>query len=118
MTESTTASGAADALRSAMNRAFNLGQIYLQQADSDSYAEQDKSRSTYKKYKALLEETCTTLAASAPAPQQEPTNAVLLKFYGVETDVDLIAAQAAHIEKLQAKLQPTPSFAPQQIRKG
>ncbi len=72
-TPNTTASAAADALRSAMNRAFNLGQIYLQQADSDSYAEQDESRRTYKKYKALLEETCTTLAASAPvAPAHQP----------------------------------------------
>lgn len=73
MTENTTASGAADALRAAITRAFNLGQTYWQQADSESYAEQDKSDSTYKKYKALLEETCTTLVASAPvAPAPHP----------------------------------------------
>ena len=42
----------------------------------------------------------------------------LLQFYGVTTDAELIAAQAAHIEKLQAKLTKTPSFAPQRVREG
>lgn len=73
ITPNTAASGAADALRAAITRAFHLGQTYWQQADSESYAEQDKSDDTYKKYKALLE-TCTTLSASAPvapAPLQQ-----------------------------------------------
>lgn len=42
----------------------------------------------------------------------------LLKFYGVTTDAELIAAQARHIERLQAKLPQTPSFAPQRVREG
>lgn len=51
-------------------------------------------------------------AASAPADPQ------LLKFYGVTTDAELIAAQARHIERLQAKLPQTQSFAPQRVREG
>ena len=37
---------------------------------------------------------------------------------GVTNDAELIAAQARHIEKLQAKLPPTPSLAPQRVREG
>lgn len=58
--------------------------------------------------------------AAAPAvlgevPGVDPS---LLKFYGVTTAEALIAAQARHIEKLQAKLPPSPSFAPQRVREG
>ncbi len=59
--------------------------------------------------------------AVSPTPsaeQQTPADAQLCKFYGVSTDAELIAAQARHIEKLQAKLPPTPSFAPQRVREG
>lgn len=42
----------------------------------------------------------------------------LLKFYGAASDAELIAAQAAHIKRLQAKLPPAPSFAPQRVREG
>lgn len=50
--------------------------------------------------------------AGAPAGTQ------LFKFYGVTNDAELIAAQAAHIERLQAKLPQAPSFAPQRVREG
>lgn len=43
----------------------------------------------------------------------------LMKFYGVITLRALVNAQAHHIEKLQAKLPPTPNvFAPQRVREG
>lgn len=57
-------------------------------------------------------------AAQPEGAQQSGTNPELLKFYGATTDAELIAAQAAHIEKLQAKLTKTPSFAPQRVREG
>ena len=57
-------------------------------------------------------------AAQPAGAQQSGTNPELLKFYGATTDAELIAAQAAHIEKLQAKLTKTPSFAPQRVREG
>lgn len=59
------------------------------------------------------------LAASPTPPAEQPAcDTQLFKFYGVNTSAELIAAQARHIEKLQAKLPPTPSFAPQRVRKG
>lgn len=51
----------------------------------------------------------------SPAGATDPQ---LLKFYGVTTDAELIAAQARHIERLQAKLPQAPSFAPQRAREG
>lgn len=56
-------------------------------------------------------------ASHGQAPAQT-ADSQLLQFYGVTTDAELIAAQAAHIEKLQAKLTKTPSFAPQRVREG
>lgn len=48
----------------------------------------------------------------APAAVVGPSDLQLLKFYSVTTDAELIAAQAAHIEKLQAKLQQPPRLHP------
>ncbi len=45
-------------------------------------------------------------ASHGQAPAQT-ADSQLLKFYGVTTDAELIAAQAAHIEKLQARLTKT-----------
>lgn len=42
----------------------------------------------------------------------------LAKFYGVNTKNELIAAQAMHVEKLQAKLPSTDSGKPQRVREG
>lgn len=42
----------------------------------------------------------------------------LAKFYGVNTKNELIAAQAKHIEKLQAKQATTDSGKPQRVREG
>jgi len=65
---------------------------------------------------------------AAPAAQAAPTIqdplmvaaplTDLHKFYGVENDADLIAAQQHHIEKLQARMSAMPSLAPQRIREG
>ena len=51
----------------------------------------------------------------APAGAADPQ---LCKFYGVTTGAELIAAQARHIERLQARLPQPPSFAPQRVREG
>lgn len=62
-----------------------------------------------------------TVAALVEAQQPAPSAAAdpqLLKFYGVTTDAELIAAQARHIERLQAKLPQNQSFAPQRVREG
>ena len=67
--------------------------------------------------RAFADATHTLRASHGEAPTQT-ADSQLLQFYGVTTDAELIAAQAAHIEKLQAKLTKTPSFAPQRVREG
>ncbi|WP_211629206.1 hypothetical protein [Paraburkholderia nemoris] len=55
------------ALRKAMSQAWQLGQTYWQQADSDSYRQQDKSDATRQRYLALVEETISHLTAAQSA---------------------------------------------------
>ena len=62
--------------------------------------------------RAFADATHAIRASHGQAPAQT-ADSQLLQFYGVTTDAELITAQAAHIEKLQAKLTKTPSFAPQ-----
>lgn len=56
--------------------------------------------------------------AAAGVDSVDGAHAQLMKFYAVTTLDALVEAQAHHIEKLQAKLPPTPSFAPQRVREG
>lgn len=58
------------------------------------------------------------IVSPTPPAEQKACDTQLFKFYGVSTTAELIAAQARHIEKLQAKIPPTPSFAPQRVREG
>jgi hypothetical protein len=73
MTAPTTIDGIAmtddtiDTVSKALRRAWQLGQTYWQQADSDSYKQQDKSDETQKKFEALVDETLALLSASKPA---------------------------------------------------
>jgi hypothetical protein len=46
-----------DGVTKALRRAYQLGQKYWQQADSESWIEQDRSDETYKKFVALCDET-------------------------------------------------------------
>ena len=55
-----------------------------------------------------------TPPAAAPAAEV----VALMRFYSVDSADALIAAQGRHIEKLQSKLQPAPSLAPQRVREG
>lgn len=48
-------------LREALQRAFNLGQRYWQQVDSDYQSEHKKADETYQKYKQLVEDTTQAL---------------------------------------------------------
>ena len=69
----TPTSGAADLLAmvsKALREAYNLGQRYWQQADSEYISQHKKADDTRAKFLALVEETCATLAAGqATAPQ-------------------------------------------------
>lgn len=50
-------------MREALQRAFDLGQRYWQQADSEYESEHKKADSTHAKYKELVEDTVQALAA-------------------------------------------------------
>lgn len=58
------------------------------------------------------------VAALRAVLKHQPVVPQLRKFYGVSTDAELIAAQARHIERLQAKLPRNSSLAPQGAREG
>jgi len=57
-----------DLVEAAMREAFNLGQTYWQQADSQSDSQNRKSDVTASKFKQLVEDTCTALIAEQPKP--------------------------------------------------
>jgi hypothetical protein len=61
-----------EALAAALRRAFNLGQTYWQQADSDSAAQHRKSDETRRKFEALVAETVAATPEQAPAVQARP----------------------------------------------
>ena len=50
-----------DLVSKAMRRAWSLGQTYWQQADSESWNQQDKSADTQRKFDALIEETLAAI---------------------------------------------------------
>ena len=69
----TPTSGAADLLAmvsKALREAYNLGQRYWQQADSEYISQHKKADDTRAKFLALVEETCATLAAGQATPAQ------------------------------------------------
>lgn len=53
----------AETLEKALRRAYNLGQIYWQQADSESYAQNRRAAETQSKFEALASETMEALFA-------------------------------------------------------
>lgn len=68
MTENKPIQGAVVAspdIREALRKAFNFGQTYWQQADSDSYRQQDKSSETVAKFRGFAEGVCAEFAALA-----------------------------------------------------
>lgn len=69
-----------------------------------------------KRHDEMVDRVVATLSGEKNRAEEEHSQ--LRKFYGVSTDAELIAAQARHIEKLQAKLPPTPSLASQRVREG
>ena len=69
----TPTSGAADLLAmvsKALREAYNLGQRYWQQADSEYISQHKKADDTRAKFLALVEETCAALAAGQATAAQ------------------------------------------------
>ncbi len=61
-----------DKLRAALNMAFNLGQMYWRQADSESYSQNRRSEYTRDRFRSLVDETCEALTAQAEQAQSLP----------------------------------------------
>ena len=63
-----------DTVCKALRRAWQLGQTYWQQADSESFAQNKKAETTHAAFVALLDDTRAALA-SAAAPAEQPNTA-------------------------------------------
>ena len=80
------------ALRKALSRAFQFGQKYWQEADSESYAANRRSVKTITKYLAFVDETVATLAVQSveyvtdPAGEDTATDETTT-FMGLSADV-------------------------------
>ena len=68
MTASTNAAAVPD-FAAALRKAYNFGQTYWQQADSDSYSQQRKSNETADKFAQFVTDTVAALSQPAAAPQ-------------------------------------------------
>ena len=96
----TPTSGAADLLAmvsKALREAYNLGQRYWQQADSEYISQHKKADDTRAKFLALVEETCAALAAgqaTAAKPVAEPADTVVLNaaMRAIQQAIELIGA--------------------------
>jgi hypothetical protein len=66
MTEQVLSDDAIDTVSKAMRQAWQLGQTYWRQADSESWTQQAKSDETQKKFEALVDETRAVLASIVP----------------------------------------------------
>ncbi len=78
--DTNTASGAADltdTVCKALRRAWQLGQTYWQQADSESFVQNKKSETTHAAFVALLDDTRAALASAPVQPVAEPANGAL-----------------------------------------
>lgn len=54
-----------EALRAALKQAYNLGQIYWQQADSEYVSQQNKSDITAETFRKLVEDTVASFEEQA-----------------------------------------------------
>ena len=66
----------------------------------------------YNAWLAAKAEAAPSTPAGEPEPFTSEDRMRLMKFYGVSTVDALIEAQSKHVERLQAKLPKSPSFAP------
>ena len=89
----TPTSGAADLLAmvsKALREAYNLGQRYWQQADSEYISQHKKADDTRAKFLALVEETCAALAAGQATAAQAVVQDDLLTLRKPTTSAELL----------------------------
>ena len=70
MVSKTPSGGIADTVSKALRRAWQLGQTYWQQADSEYTSQHKKADETQRKFDQLVEETCAALATQPPQDER------------------------------------------------
>jgi hypothetical protein len=90
-----------DTVAAALRKAFNLGQTYWQQADSESYSQNAKSDITRGKFDALLDETTATVLAAAPSPVRSGSSMVATTAAGTVAGPPASASAARPARKQQ-----------------
>jgi hypothetical protein len=92
-----------DTVAAALRKAFNLGQTYWQQADSESYSQNAKSDITRGKFDALLDETTATVLAAAPSPVPAHDPADTVQLVGVKDGVETVIGTATMSPRMKAQ---------------
>ena len=87
----------------ALREAYNLGQRYWQQADSEYISQHKKADDTRAKFLALVEETCAALAAgqATAAPAGAAEELALTR----HTNLAVVQRLQAKINALEAELE-------------
>lgn len=73
-----------DTVSIALRRAWQLGQTYWQQADSEYTSQHRKADETQGKFDALVEETRTALSTAAQPPADGALNTIAAMFHSAE----------------------------------
>lgn len=73
-----------DTVSKALRRAWQLGQTYWQQADSEYTSQHRKADETQGKFYALVEETRTALSTAAQPPADGALNTIAAMFHSGE----------------------------------
>ena len=73
-----------DMVSKALRRAWQLGQTYWQQADSEYTSQHRKADETQGKFDALVEETRTALSTAAQPPADGALNTIAAMFHSGE----------------------------------
>lgn len=81
-------------LRKAMERAFNLGQTYWQQADSEFTSQHRKADVTMQTFRDLAAATCAQHDGSLTAAEAE-REALRARVAGLETFLRFVATQSS-----------------------
>lgn len=94
-----------DGLRKLLSQVWNLGQTYWRQADSEFASDNRRSDETYKKYRAIVDESCEKFAGASrrTTPDREAWISVDDRLPPRETGV-LVAAQFDHANDWRIKV--------------
>ncbi|CAJ6390371.1 Uncharacterised protein [Burkholderia pseudomallei] len=95
-----------EGLRKLLSDVWNLGQTYWRQADSEFASDNHRSDDTYKKYRAIVDESCEKLADAArrTTPDREAIELreAARQFYNMTNGDPMVRISAPSAEKRDA----------------